>query len=549
MSILIFSKYICACFNMHFKKNVIGIFLFFFFTVAAHTQTLHSPDIYSNHDTLQAKFYQKGNKFHPSVRPYYAEEINTFFTTVDNEKDSTKKTKFLSIRAYPLFGLYSGVDLDDKSLIKEFSAGANVTGNISNKVSFQSTYIYSYAGFPEYADSLISLRHTAPNHGFAHPHGTDYSFNDFRFYANYKASDHFLFEGGFGKNFFGDGYRSLFLSENASSYPYFKIVTTAWRIKYTNLYTQFNDITEGYYGWNKSNKKYGSFQFLSWNVSKRLNLNFFEGIVWSAKTKNNTRGFDINYLNPVIFLRPIEFTLGSPDNALLGFGFHYKAFKSTVIYGQLLLDEFLLSEVRSGFSHLIHPNDSNIQYGSWFNKQAIQLGFKVFDLAGVKNLQFTQEMNYVRPYTYSHREVAENYGHFNQALAHPYGANFIEFISLFKYTKNKFSFDLHFSSTLIGLDSGNTHYGQDIYKSTYDTYMPDVDNIIVMQHGNKVGQGLKTHITYGSFKVNYLAVKKLNMRIEAGIAVRNFSNSNGKQNSMCIFGGINIGIPSTVNDY
>ncbi len=549
---MIFNKNKYFYFRKLFKKNVCCMLLFlFFFSASAFTQTLHMRTFEDKQDSVEAILYQKNTKFHTSIKPYLAEETKNTFDTVKrkSECDSLLGKNFIHISAYPLAGIYPGFDLNENKMIKELSAGASVIGNISNKGAFEATYIYTYADFPKYADSIIALKHTAPETGFAHPHGTDYSFNDLSFYANYKASNHFLLEGGFGKNFFGDGYRSLFLSENAYSYPYFKITTTAWRIKYINLYTQFNDISSGYYGWNATSKKYGSFQFLSWNVNKRLNLNFFEAIIWAAKTAHNNRGFDINYLNPVIFLRPIEFSLGSPDNALLGVGFHYKAFKSTVFYGQLVLDEFLLSEVRSGFMHMLKPNDSTINYGSWFNKQAFQLGFKVFDIAGMKDLQLTGEMNYVRPYTYSHREVIENYGHFNQALAHPYGANFMEFISIIKYRKNKFSFEAQLSTAVIGLDSGNTHWGQDIYKPTYDTYMPEVNNILVMQHGNKVGQGLRTHITFGSLKVSYLALKKLNIRIDGGISIRNLTNAIGSQKTMFIFAGINAGIPYFRKDY
>jgi len=35
-------------------------------------------------------------------------------------------------------------------------------------------------------------------------------------------------------------------------------------------------------------------------VSKRLNLGFFETVVWE---NDNDRGFDLNYLNPIVFYR------------------------------------------------------------------------------------------------------------------------------------------------------------------------------------------------------------------------------------------------------
>ena len=56
--------------------------------------------------------------------------------------------------------------------------------------------------------------------------------------------------------------------------------------------------------------------------------------------------FDINYLNPIILLRPVEFSLNSPDNILLGLNIRYDLFSSSYIYSQIVLDEFSLTELR-----------------------------------------------------------------------------------------------------------------------------------------------------------------------------------------------------------
>ena len=43
---------------------------------------------------------------------------------------------------------------------------------------------------------------------------------------------------GYGRNFIGDGYRSILMSDGASPYPFFKLKTTFWKIKYTNISIQ-----------------------------------------------------------------------------------------------------------------------------------------------------------------------------------------------------------------------------------------------------------------------------------------------------------------------
>lgn len=88
---------------------------------------------------------------------------------------------------------------------------------------------------------------------------------------------------------------------------------------------------------------------MSWNATKRINVSFFESIVWQSRDSNNANlVYDVNYLNPVIFLyRPTEYALGSGDNALIGASFKVRLWKHLQLYGQLIIDEFLLKEMKA----------------------------------------------------------------------------------------------------------------------------------------------------------------------------------------------------------
>ena len=102
-------------------------------------------------------------------------------------------------------------------------------------------------------------------------------------------------------------------------------------------------------------------------------MSIFEAIVWQDNDPNYRRGFDVNYLNPVLFYRPTEFSLGSPDNALLGFAVNVRVGKHALLYSQLMFDEFLLSNVRAG--------------EGWFgNKQGLQLGVVGHDAFKIEGL-------------------------------------------------------------------------------------------------------------------------------------------------------------------
>ena len=168
--------------------------------------------------------------------------------------------------------------------------------------------------------------------------------------------------------------------------------------------------------------KFTATHFLSWNVSPQVSLSLFETIIWAARDSLNNRGFDLNYLNPVIFYRPIEFSLGSADNAIIGFGMKYIASESLSFYGQWTIDEFLLENFIS-------------RSGWWANKFGLQLGNSYFNAFGVEDLVIKTEFNLARPFTYSHGNVTQNYGHFNQPLAHPLGSNSVSYTHLTLPTK------------------------------------------------------------------------------------------------------------------
>ena len=175
-------------------------------------------------------------------------------------------------------------------------------------------------------------------------------------------------------------------------------------------------------------------------------MNQFYG---NQKSEGVYKGFELAYLNPVIFYRPVEFSKHSnKGNALMGATF-------SLNYGNLFFSQFLLDDL-----NLSRQKDADESYASGFqNKFGYQLGFK----GKINSFDFLFEFNQVQPYTYAHKTVLQNYSHMNQALAHPYGANFKEFVNVFKYNNKKWNYKLIGKYVLIGLDSIDTHYGQNIF--------------------------------------------------------------------------------------
>jgi len=305
----------------------------------------------------------------------------------------------------------------------------------------------------------------------------------------YSLSTVFSLEGGNGKAFLGDGYRSMMLSDQSAEYPFARIVANLNQIKYMHQISRWRQqCSDGH-----DETKFAATHYLSWMITKKLNFSVFESIIWKSEDSVRQRGFEWLYLNPVMFFRPAEFALGSPDNNLLGGNISWNFLPKTKVYGQFVLDEFFISEIKNWLKHLIKPNDPTIQYGAWVNKQAFQVGIKSMDIFGKKGLNVLAEFNYARPYIGSHRDPMLSNTHMNQPVAHPYGANFYEVLLRSEYSVSKWYVRLNISYYVTGLDSAGTHSGHNLLQSTFDSPLGN-GNIPVQYYGNAVGQGIRHDI-------------------------------------------------------
>ena len=124
--------------------------------------------------------------------------------------------------------------------------------------------------------------------------------------------------------------------------------------------------------------KYGSFHYLSVDVAKWFEFGFFEGVTWYHEDSSKVRGIEFSYLIPTLFIRPIEFALGSPDNVILGLNFKFKPSNRQDIYLQLALDDMDVAAARRG-------------RGFYRTKVAAQLGIKARDIFKVKHLDILSE--------------------------------------------------------------------------------------------------------------------------------------------------------------
>jgi hypothetical protein len=181
-----------------------------------------------------------------------------------------------------------------------------------------------------------------------------------------------------------------------------------------------------------------------------------------------------------------------------------------------MLDEFKFEEIRA-------------MNGWWGNKQAFQLGWRSFDILGKENLNMLAEYNYIRPFMYSHRTPFQSYGHYNQPLAHPSGANVMEALLHLTYNKNRWYIALKNSFSLYGTSPEGANYGGNIFLD-YNTRSKEYNNF--------VGQGTENRLFNHQLESAYLLSKENKLNVFARLAFRSHQIENNSQKDIFLQVGI-----------
>ena len=447
--------------------------------------------------------------------------LKTFYTTKPNLLEVNTKDFFLVVN--PVLQVNFSKETDNNQSTFLNSRGVTIRGRIANKIGFSSTITDNQERGPSYFQQRVNGTKSLPGAGFYKTFkSTGFDYFDARGYLTFTAAKYIDLQFGYDKNFIGNGYRSLFLSDWGNSYLFLKLNTKIWKLNYQNIFMelipQFKKRSDSLL-----TRKYAAMHHLSMNVTKWLNIGLFEGVVFGRKDH-----FDFQYLNPIIFYRHIEGTVGSPDNALAGFDFKANIAHRFQLYGQFLLDEFILSKVKN--------NPTN-----WVNKFGIQAGVKYVDAFGLKNLDLQVEVNRVRPFTYSHNDTIANYTHYNQPLAHPLGANFQEVIGILHYQPApKWRINAKVIYYYQGLDSAGINYGSNPFRD-YTTR--------TMEDGYKVGSGNKATCFNGTLDISYEL--RENIFLDASLQQRNYklANTPGSTNSTMITAGIRLNMFKRAYDF
>lgn len=508
------------------------LFLFALISRNATAQFYDMPGDYSFSLLTERVLAAKDSAIHSGLKPY----IHFFSPKYIHVGDSHKVYKYitedpaidlifykhflrvepkkekLKLRLDPLLNLEYGREIAEHPAAKLYSNTRGVIGSgyIGDKFYFETLVAESQAVLPVYISNFSKSSLVIPGQGRwkgFKGNGFDYAFSSGFF--SVQVLKNLNIQAGHGKQKIGNGYRSLLLSDNAFNYPYARI-TQQWfkgRIQYSNIYAVFMNLVSASKVINPNTerlfqKKAASFQYLSINLSKRLNLSFFQGLIWQAGDGRNKQHLDWQYFNPVIYSNLASYGLNNRNNIVTGLDLKLKITNSLNLYGQLMLDRMKKDSLSAGWG--------------------CQTGVNYFNAFGLKNFFLQAEYNYVSAGSYLNpagSPADQSYSHYSQNLAYTPGCG-NEFIAVADYKFRRFFMNLRYHYQEVPLSSA--------------------------------GLGYHSYVNYVNARLGYLINPAYNLNICLGMALRtqNFSIFNTLNNqSNYIYLGFKTSIYNLYYDF
>jgi hypothetical protein len=435
----------------HKRLHFFTVTLFLFFLTEIKGQSiLFPPDYLFDVQRQKDIFTDTAQIIHSSMQPLiYSEVLRDTFRSVKpgqdlfidklayddlikvryTDKSSGYDRKF-NLTINPVFNFSFGKDQKDptKENYINNTRGVWIKGEIGKKFFFESSFFENQSTFPEYLKTYCTVAMIVPGQGrwkTFKKNGFDYAMSNG--VIHYQPSKNFSVRLGTGKQKVGVGYRSILLSDNAFNYPFLQLTANFFKnkVQYTQTYALLMNLTDG--GTKTPvgaevifQKKAASFQQLSWQITKKINVYLFQGLIWKATDSNNVMHLNALYINPVILTNLVAYGFNNTNHIIEGGGWEIKPFKKNSFYGQFMYDGSYLGKTN---------------YGA-------QAGLKLFDALHIKNFYLQGEFNYVSQYAYLNAKTpAQDYTQYNQILTTP-AAFSNEFVGIASYSYKRFFIQL-----------------------------------------------------------------------------------------------------------
>ncbi|HEX4886855.1 MAG TPA: hypothetical protein VFV37_02315 [Luteibaculaceae bacterium] len=326
------------------------------------------------------------------------------------------------LRIFPLFRLQAGREAYNQpdSFLYLNSRGLALEGSLGKRLFFQSTWYESQAKFPTFYRDFVASTGSVPGFGRTKAFKTNgFDFPVVSGLLAYKAASFFTIWAGNGRQKMGLGYRSLWLSDFANPYPYYRFQFQSkdgrWRLDDIRAqlnsgrrFPSFATIEPGFI------PREAAFHLLSFGRRsvERVELGLFMGSIFN-RFQNNT-------------LTPMQASFFVPLPAL----------------PSLLAPQEQVSN-RYGFQMAVNVGANLDLYSQAFVEMKQAFGTQLGLLwSGQRTLRWSlrAEVNLADAGP-STPLPAGNYTHANHTLAHPLGDNFLEALFAAYLQYKRFYFD------------------------------------------------------------------------------------------------------------
>lgn len=305
-----------------------------------------------------------------------------------------------------LFQNSKGIHVEG-TLFKNFSFSTSLYENQGRYANYETAY-YSSLGELYPGDSTYGRQNAViPGGGRTKPFkgdGFDYAYAIGYFvYAPFKFLS---VTAGNNSQFVGDGHRSLLLSDNSYSAPYFRIdwdihpkfSFSYMRSRHMNLMRRpATGSVESYY-----EAKGYSVNYFTYKPTKKIAISLFESGEWNRGDSITSKHSHPMFYNPIPFLSGLVLKDKNEVVSLLGLNVGYQVGKLHRLYAQVAM------------------NDYNAK------KLGFQVGYRGYNYFGLKDFMLQVEYNYTASNLYQSSNPRLNTAHFNLPLAHVKGNGFQE---------------------------------------------------------------------------------------------------------------------------
>lgn len=490
---------------------------------AAKAQMTYQPYSYHFYQKLNRSLYNKNTKIHTAIKPMVLDSVTELlYDSLMNvgyvERSTWGGRKLWNEHLIDVqkddYTFYADF-IPDFQIGRDFAGGGKTTwlntrgfqagGTISDKFFFHTSGYENQGVFPDYVDEFINENRVVPGQMYGKIGKETQDWAYVSAIVSYAPVKNIHLSLAYGKDFIGDGYRSMLLSDISSNKTSFKFNGTFGDVSIMSIWSYMlnpRETENEEFGRSRSLRKYGAFQYVDWNATNELSLGVFHSLLWGNRSS--------------VFYMPDSSGLALPEGESnmmqVGVNAKYKVLDKAALYGQVLLSR-------------------NV---------AAQIGFRGFDAFGIQNLNFLGEFNMAQPYSYADGDPLTSYSNYHQPLAHPFGANFNEFVGIVNYSIQKFDFSIQGNYGKYGLDPNQAdNYGKNIFKPYYEPH----------DQGSSIGQGLSTSLAYLDGRVAYILNPKYNLRLEAGATFRRESNSEWKKSTGMLTLGLRASFRNLYYDF